>query len=153
MNALLIEPDIGLPDCSSMDQLASKFSAFFQDKIRMILENLTLKADPNHVLEDHPDAVDDTLSVFVPAIEDEVKQLIINSPSKSCSLDLVPTWLLKEYLTCLLPTITNIVNLSMSTGIVPTTMKSALVTPLLKKPSLDMDVMNKFRPVSNLSFI
>ena len=32
-------------------------------------------------------------------------------------------------------------------------MKSALVTPLLKKPSLDKDVMNNFRPISNLSFI
>ena len=43
----------------------------------------------------------------------------------------------------------------MSTGIMPTTMKSALVTPSLKKQSLDMDVMNKnnFRPISNLSFI
>ena len=105
------------------------------------------------MLEGHPDAVDDTLSVLVPATEDEVKRLINKSPSKSCSLDPVPTWLLKEYLTCLLPTITNIVNLSMSTVIVPTTMKSALVTPLLKKPSLDNDVMNNFRPISMLSFI
>ena len=32
-------------------------------------------------------------------------------------------------------------------------MKAALVTPLLKKPSLDKDVMKHFRPVSNLSFI
>ena len=32
-------------------------------------------------------------------------------------------------------------------------MKSAFVTPLLKKPSLDKDVLNNFRPISNLSFI
>ena len=36
---------------------------------------------------------------------------------------------------------------------VPTTMKSALVTPLLKKPSLDKDVMNNFRFISGVSFI
>ena len=47
VNALLIKPEHGLSDCGSMDQLASKFSAFFRDKIRMIHENLTLKADPN----------------------------------------------------------------------------------------------------------
>ena len=41
----------------------------------------------------------------------------------------------------------------MSTGSVPTSMKSALVTPYLKKPSLDKDVMNNFRPISKLSFI
>ena len=31
--------------------------------------------------------------------------------------------------------------------------KHCLVTPLLKKPSLDKNVMENFRPVSNLSFI
>ena len=123
VNALLIKPEHGLSDCGSMDQLANKFSAFFQDKIRMIQENLTLNANPNYVPEDNPDAVDNTLSVLVPATEDEIRGLINKSPSTSSSLDPVPTWLLKEYLTCLLPTITNIVNLSMSTGIVPTARK------------------------------
>ena len=32
-------------------------------------------------------------------------------------------------------------------------MKQALVTPLLKKPSLDKEVLNNYRPVSNLSFL
>ena len=53
----------------------------------------------------------------------------------------------------LLQSITNIVNLSTSTGIVPTKTKAALVTSLLKKPSLDKDTMKNFQPVSNLSFI
>ena len=61
--------------------------------------------------------------------------------------------MLKAHLDCILPSITNIVNESMSTGIVPTKMKAALVTLLLKKPSLDKNVMENFRPVSNLSFI
>ena len=75
VNALLIKPEYGLSDCGSMDQLASKFSAFFRDKIRMIHDNLTLKADPNYVPEDNPDAVDNKLSVLVPATEDEVREL------------------------------------------------------------------------------
>ena len=80
--------------------------------------------------------------------------LVAKSPSKSCSLDPMPTWMLKAHLDCILPSITNIVNESTSTGIiVPTKMKAALVTPLLKKPSLDKNVMENFRPISNLSFI
>ena len=63
----------------------------------MIQENLALKADPNYAPEDNPDAVADKLSVLVPATEDEVKRLINKSPSTSCSLDPVLTWLLKEY--------------------------------------------------------
>ena len=128
----MIKLDVGLSDSGSVDQFASKFSAFFQDKVRLIQENLTFKAGLKHEPEDKPDAVDDKLSFFVPATKDEVRRLINKSPSKSCSFDPVTSWLLKEQLTCLLQTVTNTVNLSMSTGIVPTTMKTALVTPLLK---------------------
>ena len=95
VNALLLKSETDLSDCGSMDQRASKFSAFFQDKIRMIQENLTLKVEPNYVPADNPDAVYDKLSVFVPATEDEVRRLINKSPSTSCSLNAVPTWLLK----------------------------------------------------------
>ena len=154
VNALLIKPEGSLPDGGSLEQLANRFSVFFQEKVMLIQDNLILKADPNYVPpDDSPGTVDNKLRIFLPATEDEVRRLINKSPSKSCALDPVPTWFMKEYLDCLLPSITNIVNLSMSTGIVPTKMKTALVTPLLKKPSLDKDVMKNFRPVSNLSFI
>jgi hypothetical protein len=46
-----------------------------------------------------------------------------------------------------------LVNLSLSTGVFPDEMKLALVTPLLKKSSLDPEVLGNFRPVSNLSFL
>ena len=155
VNALLIKPEASLPDGGSLEQLASRFSAFFQDKkIRLIQENLTLKADPIYVPPDEsPDTVDDKLSIFLPAMEDEVRRLVNKIPSNSCSLDPVPTCFLKEQLDCLLPSITNIVNVSMSKGFVPTKMKAALVMPLLKTPSLDKDVMKNFRLVSNLSII
>ena len=118
--------------------------------IRLIQENLTLKADLIYVLLDESTCtVDDKLSIFVPAMEDEVRRLVNKIPSKPCSLDPVPTCFLKEHLDCLLPSITNIVNLSMSKGIVPTKMKAALVMPLLKTPSLDKDVITN----SELSLI
>ena len=53
-----------------------------------------------------------------------------------------------------LPTpITNIVNLSLKSGVFPDTLKMAHMTPLLKKPSLSKDDMKIYRPVSNLNFI
>ena len=51
------------------------------------------------------------------------------------------------------PIITNLVNLSLSEGIFPSSFKQALVQPLLKKPSLSTDDLNNFRPISNLIFI
>ena len=41
----------------------------------------------------------------------------------------------------------------MSSGRVPSCLKEAIVTPLLKKPSLDAEVLKNYRPVSNLSFV
>ena len=35
----------------------------------------------------------------------------------------------------------------------PASQKHAIVTPLLKKPGLDIADMNNFRPVSNVSFM
>ena len=124
----------------------------FQAKVKRIQEKLVSDAD--YVPPDECTcAVGAKLDIFLPATEDEMKLLVAKSPSKSCSLDSVPTRMLKAHLDCILPSITNIVNESMSTGIVPTKMKAALVTPLLKKPSLDKNVMENLRPVSNLSFI
>ena len=42
------------------------------------------------------------------------------------------------------------VNQSFSEGIVPKSWKSAQLTPLLKKPSLDHNVASSYRPISNL---
>ena len=82
-----------------------------------------------------------------------MKTLIMKSPSKSCSLDLMPTWLLKLYVSELLPIITAIVNVSMDSWRVPPVFKCAQIRPLLKKPTLDPDILKNYRPVSNLPFI
>ena len=79
-----------------------------------------------------------------------------NSPEdcpQSCNLDPIPTELLYENLDVLLPTITNIINISLASGFVPPDFKTAIVKPLLKKPSLDQNVLKNFRPISNLSFL
>ena len=48
--------------------------------------------------------------------------------------------------------IVSIVNLLLSEGCIRSHFKSALVYPLLKKPTLNRDDMKNYRPVSNLSF-
>ena len=49
--------------------------------------------------------------------------------------------------------ITNIINISLTTGIVPRDLKTAVVKPLLKKPSLDKNLLKNYRPISNLLFL
>lgn len=71
--------------------------------------------------------------MFTPTTEKEITGLIQKSPSKSCKLDPIPTWLLKECVTELAPMITAIVNKSLQLGSVPQPLKHAHVCPLLKK--------------------
>ena len=49
--------------------------------------------------------------------------------------------------------VTSIVNSSLLSGCVPESMKVAIINPLIKKPSLDPEVLSNYRPVSNLSFL
>ena len=71
----------------------------------------------------------------------------MKSPSKSCSLDPWPTFLVLDYLDILITPITSIINASLNF------FKQAYVTPILKKSSLDKEILKNYRPVSNLNFI
>ena len=68
-------------------------------------------------------------------------------------MDPIPTWLLRDLQPSLIPVLTEIINTSLSSGIVPCVLKHAIVKPLLKKPSLDKALLKNYRPVSNLPFV
>ena len=53
----------------------------------------------------------------------------------------------------ILPSLTDLFNSSLASGIFPQCFKSALVTPILKKKCLNHNDLNNYRPVSNLCFI
>ena len=72
--------------------------------------------------------------------------------SKTCDLDPMPNPLLLKCLKAMPTLLVDIVNMSLSTGIVPSPFKYASIPPLLKNQSADRDVMKNYRPVSNLSF-
>lgn len=63
-------------------------------------------------------------SSFTPVTIDDVSSLLSQSPDTNCDLDPIPTSLLKQFSHVLLPTITNIINLSISTGVFPDHFKS-----------------------------
>jgi len=72
---------------------------------------------------------------------------------KSSSLDQIPTFLLCECIDIILPFLIAMVNVSLQHRCLPTSHKMAVVTPLLKKASLDPLDLNNYRPVSNLSLV
>ena len=79
-----------------------------------------------------------------------VKECILNSAPNSCELDPIPSKLLIECLDYIPPSLTELFNSSLASGILPQCFKSALDTHILKKRCLDHNDLNNYRPVSNL---
>jgi hypothetical protein len=145
-----------LPTHTSVGDLCEQFADFFNEKINKIRRNLEIQGSSDSSLTHsgpYRENILTELSTLRPATEEEVRKIIAKSKSTSCSLDPVPTWLLKECSECLLPVITKIVNMSLSTSEVSSKLKEALVGPLIKKALLDSDIFKNYRPVSNLSYI
>ena len=74
-------------------------------------------------------------------------------PNKFCSLDPLPTWLLKECFDELHHFLLNLVNLSLKHGIVPKGLKAAVIKPTVKDFKTSPDELSNYRPVSNLPFL
>ena len=84
---------------------------------------------------------------------DEASKLLSTAPSKHCQLDPVLTWLLKQVSDVIVPVLMLICNASFFAGRLPQSQKQAIVSARLKKPTLDPDDLNSYRPISNLSFV
>lgn len=148
--------EIALPSGKNPEALAQEFSDFFIAKIETIRTNIASHNQSDSVShgDGHTASFDtEQLTSFSPATEEEVKKYIQQSANKSCELDPLPTWLLKSCINELLPTLTKIVNISLENADVPKSFKTARVRPLLKKPSLDQNILKNYRPVSNLPFL
>ena len=105
------------------------FASFFSNKISKIRNTFPTSGSSNDV----PDSVPPAFNAFMPVTEDEVHKCICESPTKSCSLDPIPTFLLKDCLDILLSSITKLVNYSLIEGSFPNSFKKAVVTPLIKR--------------------
>jgi len=74
-------------------------------------------------------------------------------PPKSCCLDYIPTYIIKQCSPVFSDLIAYMANMSFSQGTYLSNFKHASVTQLLKKPGLDPSVSANFRPISNLNNI
>ena len=142
-----------LPSASSPSALASSFLNFFNDKITNLCASIPPCVNSFCFANNPISSSPPQLSNFDPVTENEVRKTILSSTDSSCSLDLIPTKLLKSCIDSLTPPITHLINLSLSEGVFPTQFKQAIVKPLLKKPSLPKNDLSSYRPISNLNFI
>ena len=94
-----------------------------------------------------------SLPVYNSVTSQDIARLLARCPSKQCGLDPAPTWLIKDMSATTTPILAKLVNASLHSAIFPTSMKHALVTPIVKKHGLDPCILSSYRPISNLPFI
>ena len=152
---LLVKPERKLPEHDSLQRLADDFVAFFAQKPADLRAELDLRATGENHLDDLMSAAvadEDCLFEFPPVSQSDVCDMIKLCPTKSCSLDPIPTCLLKKLIDILALPIATLYNLSVSSGVFPSKLKTGLITPVLKKPNLDPSLKNNFRPITSIAF-
>ncbi|PIK52724.1 putative RNA-directed DNA polymerase from mobile element jockey-like [Apostichopus japonicus] len=145
------EVDNTLPKYDVAENLANRFVDFFQQKV-----NSLQHAYPDYGTGNTPMEQCKSKSVFTAfkeVSEQDVLEVINSSPVTSCFLDPLPTFVFKECISDLLPVITKIVNLSLTSGQLPCSLKQAVIIPHIKKPKLDANNLANYRPISNLPYL
>ena len=128
-------------------EIAEAQNQFFLNKIQLIRDNLPPPiSDPLQILRSLMASRTCAFSLS-PVHPDEVEKIISNlSNSSSFGLDMIDTYIIKLIRADILPALTHIINLSISTKIFPVLWKRIKVIPLHKKE----DILNpkNYRPVA-----
>ena len=131
-----------LPDCNSTTDMCNSFANFFNDKVIQIRKTLDDNSDSKLECDgsNEGDIVNRAITplmLFNNVTIDDVCNTIMSTPSKSCTLDVLPMWLLKENIADLAKPLTTIINMSFSIGVFPTKLREARVyTPIEVSASL-----------------
>ena len=117
------------------DLTPNDFAAFFEKKvedIRASTSNAPLPRIQSTVLS--------LITTFGATTSEQVARLISAAPTKHCTLYPIPSWLLKDCVEELSPFLTDLFNASiLVTAEVSPALKWTIITPLLKKPTLDAE--------------
>ena len=125
-------------------------STFFCQNIVALRESISLKlrGNPSPFDFGQPHS-NELLSDFTPVTPAEVSKLLQSMSNKSSQLDYIPTSLVKS---CA-DTFSILISHLFTQATFPSKFKLALISPLLKKPSLPKSELSNFRPISNWNTI
>ena len=121
--------------------------SFFVSKIEQIRSSL----NPDRSIP--IDTVETLFAEFQLIIGECVKAVLQEMQQKSCDLDPILDSILYDCLEEITPIIADIINKSLSSGVVPQCFKHDCVISLLKKANLDPNCLRNYHSVSSLPFL
>ena len=142
-----------LPSGQNDKEVADNLKQFFNSKVRDIYSKIE---EENHQsslpsLFQREGAME--MQSFHVIDDLELMTIIDSMPNKQCKLDPIPMFLFKKCSAEMLPIISYIVNQSLQYGCFPHQLKTAIVSPILKKPDLDSDDLRNYRPISSMTYL
>ena len=129
--------------------MAHDFNNFFHEKI-MTIHNGFLSTSQSADISSVEESCTSIMDTFDLHSTSEIKQLLKMSSNASCGSSPMPTWFVKEYQDIFIGQIAKIFSTSLSDGVFPLSMKTALIKPLINRYNLVCNVLNNFRPLLNL---
>lgn len=136
-----------LPPSATID--AESFNRFFFDKVAKVRAGTSDAPPPSYSRV----CADVSFQAFSPVTCDDVITAVRRLPDKFSAADPIPTAVLKEVAELLAPYFVELFNRSFATGQFPSTFKEAFITPIVKKPGLDVNDVASYRPISNLTVV
>ena len=134
-----------LPNIFSAQSFCDYFIAKLSDICATI--SASLASASMFIIPPHP--VPSSFSSFAPVTSLEAANLI-RSLTKSSPLDIIPVSLIKSCCPIFSTLLSELANRSFVQGKFPSLYKTAQITPLIKKPTLDPSDLASYRPISNL---
>ena len=155
IDAMFMHKSSPLP---AKDVLVESSNDFFIQKIDLLGYSLLASQDQQTLFHDPGHLSSSTTHSFSDFHPPDVQSIIstVNCKSltsKTCQLDPIPTHMVKEHLPSLSTIICNIVKLSLSTAQFPDILKLSYIRPCLKKPDLDNELYQSYRPLANIPFL
>uniref|UniRef100_A0A8C6K7Y3 Reverse transcriptase domain-containing protein n=1 Tax=Nothobranchius furzeri TaxID=105023 RepID=A0A8C6K7Y3_NOTFU len=126
------------------------FLSFFVDKVSKVKSSISPSALSLPLATPTRPII---LDSFAPVSLPELTKLVNSMKTSACPLHILPSSLFKSAFQSIGPSVLSIINAYLVSGQVPAYFKSAVIHPLLKKPSLNPSLRSSFRPISKLPFI
>lgn len=132
----VVKKSLSFPDTSlsSSTELFNSFLSFFETKIKDIHHQLHTNSSAPDFSQNVSEIITHfSFDTFTLPSTAEIVGHIQKSKTTNCLLDPLPTCLVKTCLPSLSKLITNIIHKSLDSGSVPSLLKTAVITPVLKK--------------------